>query len=156
MREGLPRLVGVNLRWKIFVSLIGVLRPQTPDSTFPTVKLEKSREKSPLKNFSVILSVCWFSKDDGESLHPILLDSFSIFLSVILTQSDKWKIFRLFRAVLYWKLKKWPYTMICTVTINHYLPEPHHKAHRSCLFELVLAWCLVEYTSHDTKVDHSV
>ena len=35
----------------------------------------------------------------GESLHPILLDSFGIFLIVISTQSDKWKIFRLFQSL---------------------------------------------------------
>ena len=40
-------------------------------------------KKSFLKNFSVILSVCWFTKEYGESLHPILWYSFSIFVSVI-------------------------------------------------------------------------
>ena len=54
---------------------------------------EKLAKKCSLKNFSVMLSVCWFTWENGESLHPILLDSFSIFISVISMQSDKWKIF---------------------------------------------------------------
>ena len=57
------------------------------------VQSHKSGEKDSLKNFSVILSVCSFTKDNGESLHPILLDCFGIFILVISTQSDKWKIF---------------------------------------------------------------
>ena len=40
-----------NLFCDFFCSFLGALRPQTPGSTFPTVKLEKSREKSPLKKF---------------------------------------------------------------------------------------------------------
>ena len=55
------------------------------------VRSYKSNQKSFLKNFSVILSVCWFTKDNGESLHPILLDSFGIFISVISMQSDREK-----------------------------------------------------------------
>ena len=55
------------------------------------VQSHKSGEKDSLKNFSVILSVCWFTKDNGESLHPILLDSFGIFISVISMQSDREK-----------------------------------------------------------------
>jgi len=43
-----------------------------------------------------------------------------------------------------------------TVIINRYLPESHHKARKSCRFEPVLVWYLVEYTNHDTKVDHNV
>ena len=51
-RRGTAPIVGVNLRWRIFFVLyFGALRPQTPGSTFPTVELEKSREKSPLKKF---------------------------------------------------------------------------------------------------------
>jgi len=57
------------------------------------VQSYKSIQKNSSKNFSVILFVCWFSKQYEESLHPILLDSFSIFLTVISMQSDKWKIF---------------------------------------------------------------
>ena len=47
------------------------------------VQSYKSIKKNSSKNFSVILSVCWFTKQYGESLHPILSDSFSIFLIVI-------------------------------------------------------------------------
>jgi hypothetical protein len=91
----------------IFLFVFEVLRPQTPDSTFPTIKLKSRGKRALSKNFSVILSVCWFTEDDWESLHPILLDSFCIFLSVISMRSDKWKIFgcRLFYIIFnyyYW------------------------------------------------------
>ena len=36
---------------------------------------------------------CLESSRSIAGLHPILMDSFSIFISVISTQSDKWKIF---------------------------------------------------------------
>ena len=41
--------------------VFGVLRPQTPDSTFPTVKLEKSREKSPLPGMQISASNVLYS-----------------------------------------------------------------------------------------------
>ena len=68
------------------------------------VQSHKSGEKDSLKNFSVILSVSWFTIEDGESLHPILSDGFSIFILVISTQSDEWKIFswRFFLFLDFW------------------------------------------------------
>ena len=68
------------------------------------VQRYKSNQKIFLKNFSVILFVCWFTRENGESLHPILLDSFCIFFSVISMQSDEWKIFswRFFLFLDFW------------------------------------------------------
>ena len=42
---------GVSPKGDLLFFIFGALRPQTPGSTFPTIKLEKSREKSPLKKF---------------------------------------------------------------------------------------------------------
>ena len=67
------------------------------------VQSYKSNPKSSLKNFSVILFICWFTIEYEESLHPILIGSINISIIVISTQSDKWKIFRLFRAVFIFK-----------------------------------------------------
>ena len=90
----------------IFLSVFGVLSrlagqavPKPLTRLFPQLSWKSRGKRALSKNFSVILSVCWFTNDDGESLHPILLDSFGIFIIVISMQSDKWKIFRLFRAV---------------------------------------------------------
>ena len=88
--------------------LAGQAAPKPQTRLFPQLSW-KSREKRALsKNFSVILSVSWFTIEDGESLHPILSDGFSIFILVISTQSDKWKIFRLSRAVFSFLVNKSP------------------------------------------------
>ena len=90
----------------IFLLLyLGCFAPKPQTRLFPQLSWKSRGKRALSKNFSVILSVCWFTCENGESLHPIPFDSFSIFLSVISTQSDKWKIFRLFRAVFLFLLK---------------------------------------------------
>ena len=80
------------------------------------VQSHKSGEKDSLKNFSVILSVYWFTRENGESLHPILLDSFSISMDGNSNKSDKWKFFRLFRAVFY--IDIYNYNCFLFISIN--------------------------------------
>ena len=54
-------------------------------------------------------------------LHPILWDGFGIFLLVISTQSDKWKIFRLFRSVFSFLWTNLPLNSF------HNLTRPQHS-----------------------------
>ena len=80
--------------WRIFLCcILGYSVPKPQARLFPQLSWKSRGKRALSKNFSVILSVCWFTRENGESLHPILLDSFSIFISVISMQSDKWKIF---------------------------------------------------------------
>ena len=70
---------------------MGCFAPKPLTRLFPQLSWKSRGKRALSKNFSVILSVCWFTKDNGESLHPILLDSFGIFISVISMQSDREK-----------------------------------------------------------------
>ena len=101
-----------------FVCFLGYFVPKPLTRLFPQLSWKSRGKRSLSKNFSVILSVCWFTNDDGESLHPILLDSFGIFIIVISMQSDKWKIFRLFRAVFYFKKERSRTRLLLGFTLN--------------------------------------
>ena len=97
---------GDRLRWRIFLCcILGYSVPKPQARLFPQLSWKSRGKRALSKNFSVILSVCWFTRENGESLHPILLDSFSILISVISMQSDKWKIFgwRLFLSSFTWR-----------------------------------------------------
>ena len=69
------------------------------------VQSHKSSQKDSLKNFSVILSDCPFTKEYEELLHPILPDSFGISMGSNSRKSDKWKIFGRHLFPSFWNSK---------------------------------------------------